>query len=145
MAKSYASTVVAATAERVWGVVRDFDGLPAWHPGIATSEIEEDRADAEVGCVRHLTTPDGASIREQLVTLDDVDRSCTYEMLQGPFPIRRYRATIRVLPVTDTGHAFVEWYAHYDAEAADEPELDRTFASGVFATGLRGLSEHLNG
>ncbi len=145
MTQSYASTVIAAGAERVWEVVRDFDGLPTWHPGIASSEIEEGRGAAEVGCVRHLTLPDGSSVRERLLTLDDVGRSYTYEILRGPFSVRRYRATIRVAPVTETGRAFVEWYAHYDAEAADEAELDETFASGVFASGLRGLSEYLAG
>lgn len=145
MAKSYASAVIAATAEQVWQVVRDFNGLPGWHPAIASSEIEASRPSAEVGCVRHLTMRDGGSVRERLTVLDDRDRSYTYEMLDGPFPVRVYLATIRVFPVTETGRAFVEWYAHYDADAADEPELDKTFSAGVFATGLKGLSSSVYG
>ena len=82
---------------------------------------------------------------DESVVLDDTDRRYTYDIVEGPFPIRSYRSTIRVAPVTATGHAFVEWWAHYDAEAADEPKLDRTFADGVYATGLTGLREHFSG
>ncbi|MDR7300472.1 SRPBCC family protein [Haloactinomyces albus] len=145
MAKSYASAVVAATAERVWQVVRDFNGLPGWHPAIASSVIEDNRPSAEVGCVRYLTMRDGGSVRERLTVLDDLDKSYTYEMLEGPFPVRGYLATVRVFAITETDQAFVEWYAHYDAEGADEPDLDKTFSAGVFATGLTGLSRSMNG
>lgn len=145
MAKSYASAVIEAPAERVWEVVRDFDGLPRWHPAIASSEIEGGGPADAVGCVRRLTLGDGGTVRERLVVLDDTDRRYTYDIVEGPFPIRSYRSTIRVAPVTATGHAFVEWWAHYDAEAADEPNLDRTFADGVYATGLTGLREHFGG
>lgn len=139
MAKSYASAVIPGGIDQVWQIVRDFDGLPGWHPGIASSEIEDGRPAAEIGCIRHLTLGDGSTVREQLVTLDDVDNSCTYTMLDGPFPVRSYRATIRLSPITVTGRTFVEWYADYDAEAMDEPKLDKTFTVDVFTTGLNAL------
>ena len=42
MAKSYASTVINASAEDVWARIRDFNGLATWHSGlVATSEIED--------------------------------------------------------------------------------------------------------
>src|SRR5690606_28242645 len=41
MAKAYASTIVDAPVEAVWDIVRDFNGLPDWIPGVATSEIED--------------------------------------------------------------------------------------------------------
>ncbi len=145
MAKSYASAVVPASAEQVWRVVRDFVGLTAWHPAISSGAIEDAKSAAEVGCIRALTLADGGTVREQLAVLDDVDRSYTYDILEGPFPVRSYRSTIRVLPITDTGQAFVEWYSHYDAESAVEWELDKTFAQGVYGTGLEGLRRHFGG
>lgn len=145
MAKSYASAVIPAPADRVWSVVRDFNGLAESHPVITASTIEGGRPAAEVGCVRSLTLEDGGVVRERLVALDDQDRCYSYEMLEGPFPIRTYVATIRVRPITDSDESFVEWHAHYDAEAADEAELDRTFSAGVFATGLKGLRDSVAG
>ncbi len=34
MARVYVSTVIGAPASKVWDRVRDFNGLPRWHPGI---------------------------------------------------------------------------------------------------------------
>ncbi|SNR41147.1 Polyketide cyclase / dehydrase and lipid transport [Haloechinothrix alba] len=141
MPKPYASGIVPADADAVWGLVRDFDGLPSWHPAIAGSEIEPGPRAAEIGAVRKLALTDGNTVRERLVRLDDTERGYTYDILESPFPIRGYRATIRVAPVTSTGEAFVEWWCHFDADATDEAELADTFANGVFATGITSLAQ----
>ena len=39
MARVYVSTVVNARNDRVWARVRDFNGLPNWHPAIAESRL----------------------------------------------------------------------------------------------------------
>ncbi|GAA1216428.1 SRPBCC family protein [Prauserella alba] len=140
MPRPYASGIVPGDVDEVWRRVRDFNGLPAWHPGIASSEIEPGHSATEVGAVRKLTLADGGVVREQLLCLDDPGRSYTYNILDGPFPIRRYISTIRLAPVTATGDTFVEWWTEYDADAADEPTLDKTFSQGVFAAGIAGLA-----
>ena len=40
MARVYVSSVIGAAAAKVWLRVRDFNGLPNWHPAIAESRIE---------------------------------------------------------------------------------------------------------
>ncbi len=40
MAKVYTSSVIDAPADQVWQAVRDFNGLPDWHPAISESRIE---------------------------------------------------------------------------------------------------------
>jgi hypothetical protein len=139
MPRAYASGVVPAPAEQVWALIRDFDGLPGWHPGVGSSSLTEGGSGAEVGAVRRLTLADGGVVVERLLTLDDADRTFTYEILESPFAVRRYGATVRVLPVTDVGHAFVEWWSEFDAEGADEPGLTETFAGGVFGSGISAL------
>lgn len=145
MATSYASVVVPASAEETWDLVRDFDGLPRWHPSIQVSTIEDGGRAAEVGCVRRLTLADGGVVRERLCALDDESRCCSYCFVESPFPVRSYLATLRVRPVTDNGHAFVEWFAQYDCESADQASLDVTFGEGVFGTGLRQLARRFSG
>ncbi|MFR9727585.1 SRPBCC family protein [Saccharopolyspora sp. MS10] len=145
MARSYASAVVPATADEVWALVRDFGGLPGWHPAISSGELEAGASAAEVGAVRRLVLGDGGQVRERLVALDDAARSCTYDITEGPFPVRSYRSTIRVLPITATGAAFVEWSADYGADAADEARLDQIFGGAVFGTGLAALAERFAG
>jgi Polyketide cyclase / dehydrase and lipid transport len=143
MPKPYASAVLPVTAERVWEYLRDFGNIAEWHPGVASGEMEEGTGD-RVGGVRRLTGPGGELFRERLVAMDDGERSYTYDMLEGPFPVRFYRSTLRVTPVTDSGHAFVEWYAWYDADEKDEAGLTKTFARGVFTAGLAALRERFS-
>lgn len=144
MPRPYASAVVPADPDDVWRLVRDFDGLPGWHPAISASELSTGTA-AEVGAVRELTLADGGVVVERLVTLDDAARSCTYEILQSPFAVRRYVATIRVTPVTESGQTFVEWWSEYDADSGAEAELSALFANGVYAAGLSALRTRFGG
>ncbi|MGH3321098.1 MAG: SRPBCC family protein [Streptosporangiaceae bacterium] len=141
MPKSYASAVIGSSPERVWELVRDFNGLGGWLPAVERSEIENDRQPDQVGAIRHLTLGDGGVVRERLLVLDDAERSYTYEILESPFAVRRYFSTIRVAPVTDSGRTFVEWWGEYDCESKDDEELDKTFARGVYGSGLSALKE----
>ncbi|ASU78279.1 SRPBCC family protein [Actinopolyspora erythraea] len=140
MAESYSSALVDAPVERVWRVFGDFAALADWHPAITAGEIEQNSSPFVVGAVRKLWLADGSTVRERLVSFDSVRCSYGYEMLEGPFPVRNYRATVRVTPVTATGATFAEWSAHYDADADQVVELDRVFREDVFAAGLAALA-----
>ncbi|WP_243741677.1 SRPBCC family protein [Actinomycetospora succinea] len=128
----------------MWRVIRDFDGLPDWHPAIAASELEGGEHTDRVGAVRRLTLGDGGVVRESLVTLDDRERLLTYAILESPFPVRDYRSTIRVLPVTTTGESFVSWSVLFDCDLDDAERLSALFGRDVFGSGLEGLASHLS-
>ena len=145
MTRAYASTVVDAPADEVWAHVRDFNGLPKWHPGIAESRIEDGRAADSVGCVRNFNLKDGTNIRERLLSLSDIDRHYSYNFETWPFPVRNYHATLRVTPVTDGDRAFVEWWTTFDCDEAREAEMIKTFAKGVFQGGFDALKKHFGG
>ena len=142
MPRPYASSVIDASADDVWALFRDFGGLAGWHPALDTCEIEPGPPSPQVGAVRKLTNPAG-TFRERLLALDDNARTQAYEFLESPFPVRRYLATIRVAPVTDTGKAFVEWYAEFDADGDAEKQLTDVFADAVFGEGLKAAAAHL--
>jgi hypothetical protein len=131
----YESTVVGADAATVWAFLRDFGNLAEWLPGIATCEIQEGSPSVP-GAVRRIEGPAGV-FRERLLSLDDGERSLTYEILESPLPVTDYRATCRVAPVTDRGEAFVEWYATYEAD--DPAKVAKMLTRGVFAPGLASL------
>ncbi|HEY1970473.1 MAG TPA: SRPBCC family protein [Pseudonocardia sp.] len=142
MPRAYASGVVPASADEVWQVVRQFNGLADWHPMINESKIESGSAQ-EVGAVRRLTLGDNSQVAERLLTLDDEDRSYTYAFTDpGNMPVRSYKSTVRVAPITSTGQAFVEWWGLFDAEAAVESDMSRTFADAVYGSGIAALAEH---
>lgn len=141
MPRPYASGVVPAPADAVWSEIRDFNGLPGWHPAVSTSELTEGGSGVEVGAVRRLTLGDGGVVVERLVELHDGDRRCTYEILESPFAVRRYVSTFRVAEVTASGEAFVEWWSEYDADGGDEAGLSELFAGGVYGAGIEALQE----
>ena len=101
MARVYVSTVVNARNDRVWARVRDFNGLPNWHPAIAESRIEGGEPADKIGCVRDFTLRNGDRIREKLLGLSDYDMFCTYAILESPMGVENYVATLRLTPVTD--------------------------------------------
>ncbi len=143
MARSYASTVIDASADEVWARIRDFNGLASWHSGmVATSEIEEGKAGDQVGAIRSFTLTDGTHLREQLLAHSDVERSYTYDFQKHPFDVDNYQATIRVTPVTDGQRSFVEWWTTFDCERDRIGRWERFFAVEVFQGGLDALKAH---
>ena len=140
MPEVLASAVIPGAPDAVWRVLRDFDGLPSWHPAIDSSALTAGASAVEIGAVRRLSLGDGGVVVEVLVGLDDHSRSLTYAILESPFPVSGYRSTIRVVPLTTTGESFVEWSLVFDCGHADAERLRDLFGRGVFATGLEGLA-----
>jgi hypothetical protein len=137
----YISSVIEMSADTVWGRIRDFNGMPQWHPSIADSRIENNQVSDRVGCIRHFHTRDGGMIRERLLALSDYDYSCTYEILESPMGVENYTATLKLTPVTDGGRCFAEWSAEFDCAAGRETELMQTIGQGVFQTGFDALKK----
>ena len=147
MAKSYASTVIDAPAERVWERIRDFNGLSTWHSDlIASSEIAGGKSGDQVGAIRTLTLGDGAKVIEQLLSHSDLERSYTYDFQDPPpFDVDNYCSTIRVTPVTDGGGSFVEWWTTFDCDRDQQEHWTGFFVSEVFQGGFDALKAHFAG
>jgi len=141
MVKVYTSSVIDAPADEVWNRIRDFNGLPNWHPGIAESRIELGRPSDQVGCIRNFTLKDGGRIREQLLALSDYDFSVTYSILESPMGVENYIATLKLTPVTDGNRCFAEWSAEFDCAPGRENELARNIGQGVFQGGFDALKQ----
>lgn len=139
MVKVYASSVIDAPAERVWDEIRDFNGLPRWHPGIKESRIEGGAPADKVGCVRDFTLHDGGRIREKLLALSDWEYSCTYSILESPMGVRDYIATLKLTPITDGDRTFAEWTAEFDCAPERERPLAQDIGTGVFQAGFDAL------
>ena len=142
MVKIYVSSVINAAADTVWSRIRDFNGLPQWHPAIADSRIENNQASDRVGCIRHFHTRDGGMIRERLLGLSDYDFSCVYEILESPMGVENYVATLKLTPVTDGNICFAEWSAEFDCAEGRERALAEQIGQGVFQAGFDALKRH---
>lgn len=145
MPKAYASTVLDAPARDVWTVIRDFNGLPDWNPGVDRSAIEDGRAADSVGCVRNFHLKDGAHLRERLLAFSDPEMFMTYNFEQTPFDVQNYCATLRLTPVTDGDRCFAEWWTTFDCDVAKRDEWVQTFAGTIFKGGLDALKARFGG
>ncbi len=123
MAKVYVSAVMDATLDEAWGMLRDFGALGDYHPFFRDSYIEEGKPADQIGCVRHFTVRDGGGhLRERLLELSDRDYRCTYEILHIDADWKNYVAQMHLLPVTETGQCFGQWWATFDVPQEQEAE-----------------------
>lgn len=145
MARVYVSSVISAPAVKVWARVRDFNGLPNWHPRIAESRIENGEPADKVGCIRAFSLRSGDRLREQLLGLSDYDMFCTYAILDSPMPLTNYVATLRLTPITDQERTFIEWSADFDCAPEKEAELVAGIGTNVFQGGFDALKRAFGG
>jgi hypothetical protein len=139
MTRVYVSSVIDAPADAVWARVRDFNGMPAWHPLIADSRIEGGGPSDQIGCIRHFHLRDGALIRERLLSLSDYDYTFTYEIVESPMGVANYVATLKLVPVTDGNRCFGEWTAEFECDPSREAALIDSIGQGVFQAGFNAL------
>jgi len=138
------SSVIDAPVEKVWERIRDFNGLPNWHPRMVESEIEGGKAATEIGCVRKFKVASGATIREKLLGFSDGDRSVTYSIIEHPAPITNHSSTLKLIRVTDGDRTFAEWTSTFDAPAEKGDEIAKGMGENVFQGGFNALKEHFS-
>jgi hypothetical protein len=133
-----------ADIDAVWAVVHDFHGIDRWVRRIRLAEPEDGAGPAAVGSTRRLTMkPDGRVVRERLVHYDAPGHRYSYEFAdEQPFPVRAYRGTVHLLPVTLSGATFVEWYGEFDCDADLVDRLTQTFTA-IYAEFLDDLRKYL--
>jgi len=136
------SSVIDAPIEKVWARIRDFNGLPSWHPRMVKSEIEDGRPADEIGCVRRFELVSGATLREKLTAFSDADRSVSYSILETPQPISNHSATLTLRRVTDGERTFAEWTATFDAPEVEAGKVAEGMGANVFQGGFNALKAH---
>ena len=123
MVRIYVSDVIDAPIDRVWALLRDFNGLPVYHPTLFTkSEIEGGKPADAVGCVRSFYAANGGHLREELLSLSDRDHSCVYRILESPLPVTGYVAGFQLRPITEDDRTFIEWWAEWEMAGGDEAD-----------------------
>ena len=139
MPKVVRSTIIDVPVDRLWAVVRDFNAHDQYHPIVATSLIERGYPVDKVGCVRRFTLQDGNELREQLLSLSDLEMTCSYCLLDPPTPLFNYVAHIRLLPVTDGNRSFWHWESRFTTPPGREEELARMVGEEVYVAGMEAV------
>jgi NADPH:quinone reductase-like Zn-dependent oxidoreductase len=135
------STVIDASIDAVWRLLRDFNSHESWHPAIAASRIEAEEPADSVGAVRVFRLADGSTLREQLIALSDRERQLTYCLLEAPLPLMDYVATLRLRPVTEGDRTFITWESRFRPPEERAEELSRLVAVDIYEVGFRALKE----
>lgn len=131
MATASATLRVNVPATTVWTLVGGFQSLPDWLPLIASSEASEG------GRVRTLTTEDGAVIVEKLQTFDEANRTYSYSIVSGPFPVTHYLATLQVAAAGEQA-SVITWSGSFTPQGVSDAEAETIF-QGVYQGGLDAL------
>ena len=124
------SVSVGASAENVWSVVGNFNGLPDWHPWVKASVLEP----AAAGVGRRVTIVGGTAghreLTERLVSYDSALREYAYTVIAGPKTFANYVGRLRVTP-DGSDRCVVEYVGRFTAAAgntdAEATERIRTF------------------
>ena len=136
------SSVIDAPVEKVWERIRDYNGLPGWHPRMVESHIEEGRPETEIGCVRNFKVASGATIREKLLAFSDDDFLTSYAIIETPQPITNHSATLQLRRITDGNRTYAEWTSSFDAPAGEADAIAKGMGENVFQGGFNALKAH---
>lgn len=136
------SSVIDAPVEQVWQRIRDYNGLPSWHPRMVESHIEDGRAATDIGCVRNFKVVSGATIREKLLAFSDADHLVSYSIIETPQPISNHEATLQLRRVTDGERTYAEWTATFDTPADQAETVAKGMGENVFQGGFDALKNH---
>lgn len=137
MATTTVSIAIPASVDSVWQLMGGFDTLPDWLPFIPQSVITEG------GRVRTLTTADGGTVIERLEAFDNRQRSYSYSIIQAPFPVVEYLATISVHATADRDISRVEWSGSFTPVGVSEAEAEALFFT-IYHDGLQALKNNFS-
>lgn len=137
------STVIDAPVDRVWAVLRDFNGHDRWHPAVASSAIERGEPFDRLGCVRRFRLKDGSELREQLLTLSDLEQTFSYCLLDTPVPLFNYVAHVRLMPVTDGDRTFWAWESRFATRPGEEAHLAKMVGEDIYEAGFAAIRQLL--
>jgi uncharacterized protein YndB with AHSA1/START domain len=140
--KVWTSRVLRAPVEKVWGVMRDFAGMGAWHEDIRKMHMLDGARSDKVSGVRDFFFGDG-HLNEELLHLCDRSRSFSYRITKSEIPWINYVSGPRLWPVTANNTTFGVWTGDWDASAQDDlvliPRTETNVYQKAFATVERKL------
>jgi Polyketide cyclase / dehydrase and lipid transport len=140
MSKVSLSTKLPVPARTVWDTVGGFNNLAKWHPAVARSE----EAKKGTATMRTLSLHGGGTIVERLDSKDDKSRSYTYSILEGPLPVQKYQATLKVSENLDGTGCTVEWASEFEPSGAPASDAEKVIR-GIYEAGFDSLRKMFGG
>ena len=118
------STIIDAPTDRVWALLRDFNGHDRWHPAVAKSAIERGQRRTSSAACAASSCATARSCASSLLTLSDLEQTFSYCLLDTPVPLFNYVAHVRLAPVTDGDRTFWDWRCSFTTRKGEEAADD---------------------
>jgi hypothetical protein len=119
----------------VWAATGAFCAIKDWYADVVTECVEEKDGDA---VVRVLTLKDGAKLKEKLTAKDDL--SYSYEIVEGPLPVKNYKAKVWVEEDDEPDRTVIYWQADFDANGASDDEAKQKITD-ILKGGVKGIKQ----
>ncbi|HEX9583399.1 MAG TPA: SRPBCC family protein [Gammaproteobacteria bacterium] len=119
MSKVRVSATFNVSADELWKLVGNFQGLGNWIPTIKRSESEGGTISS--GATRKLALAGGGELIERLEHVSDSERVYRYSIVSGPLPVADYEAEVRVRD-RGNGSATVEWSSKFEPKDVQEAD-----------------------
>jgi len=146
--KVWTSRVIRAPVDKVWGVMRDFAGMGAWHEDISKMHMLGGVRSDKVSGIRDFYFGEG-HLNEELLQLCDRTRSFSYRITKCEIPWINYVSGPRLWPVTADDTTFAAWTGDWDASPQDDlvliPRTEQNVYQKAFATVERKLRTRRRG
>ena len=130
---------LASDATYVWQLIRDFGDINAW----ATGKIVKTEGSG-VGMIRHIEF-NSDKVVERCEAHDDAQMSFSYCLLESPWPMSDYIATV-ILTSAGPGKTLIEWSSSYQAEPeqaeAARNLIENTYRKGFITRLRKTLAKH---
>ncbi len=136
------SVIIDAPIETVWQLIRRFDGVDRWNPGVSTASLETG-APTEVGAIRTLEIVDGSVFRETLLAHSDIDRFYTYDILNSPLNCSNYVACHRLVEITEGDKTLGIWEGSFDCDPAEAAELEKIVGDAIYRHAQLAINQYL--
>lgn len=124
---------IAAPADKVWAIAKDFAGIAEWSPEVTKSEGSGGN---KAGGTRTITLKSGGTLQDGLDEYSDKDMSYGYRLAKenvDVFPVSFYSASFAVKPDGDNASK-VEWIGRfYRADTSNFPPEDKNDAAAIAA------------
>jgi uncharacterized protein YndB with AHSA1/START domain len=136
--KVWTSRAIKAPLADVWGVMRDFAGMGAWHDEIAKMHMLKKHRSDKVSGIRDFYFGEG-HLNEELLHLSDLEHSFSYRITQCEIPWINYVSGPRLWPVTSNNTTFAVWTGDWDASPQDDLVLIPRTEENVYQKAFAGV------
>jgi len=142
--KVWTSRNIKAPLDQVWNIMRDFAGMGAWHGEISKMHmLKQARAD-KVSGIRDFHFGEGR-INEELLHLDDLQRSFSYRITKSEIPWINYVSGPQLWPVTSNNTTFGVWTGDWQASPQDDLVLIPRTEQNVYQRAFAELEKNFFG